>query len=884
MSQAQHRHTCESATTDAQRSTYWRERLADRPPALDLPVCQVAPPSLAEGRRQRTPFSLAGSRQRSFAAFLEREGCDTFEGLLAGWIATLFRTTRQDDLLVGVHENGCYGVVRIQLGDRPSFRELLRRTAVELSVAREHALPLGALLAATHCTRVDALFQTLFSLEGVDVRETAGLALMFSFAAPDRRDTPLYGELVHDAERFSPDVPMRMLGHLETLVSGGFEHPDDPIHGLPLLTSAEKKLILETWNDTSSEFPRDLCLHQLFHQRVRRCPDAPAVVFDGRHLTFAALDARANRLAHHLRSLGVGPNVVVGLCVERSFEMVVGLLAIAKSGGAYLPMDPAYPKERLGFMLEDSRVHVLLTQRHLVSRLPEPAHEVRLVQLDGADRFVSRPATTPESGVTAENLSYVIYTSGSTGKPKAVVLNHRGRVNNFLDFNRRFGVTTGDALIALASLSFDMCAYDVFGTLAAGATIVLCKPEELQDPAAWARLMNEHRVTIWHTVPAMLKMLVDYLERDPALAPKSLRLALLGGDWIPVSLPDRLRTLVETTRVISLGGATECSMDSTIYEVGKVDPEWRSIPYGAPMANQRAYVLDENLQLVPVHVAGELYLGGIGVGEGYHDRPELTAERFLSDPFSKEPGARMYRTGDLCRWMEDGNLELLGRIDNQVKLRGYRIELGEIEARLRSHPAVREAIVSAKTDASGEKQLAAYFVAHESVQPGPALRAELRSFLAAHLPQYMVPAFFTRLDALPLSPNGKVDRKHLPEPDTRSTSAASYMAPRDALEELLCEVWADVLGFDKVGVEDAFLDLGGHSILAVQIQSRLAEVFPFEVGLKELFEARTVARLADQVRKLGEEHGIDAEAVAGTLRKISHLSDEEVARRLRTGQ
>ena len=773
MSHAQ-QHTFGSET-DMRRAEHWRERLADRPPALGLPVCEVQPPSLAEGRRQRTPFSLAGSRQRTFAAFVEREGCNAFEGLLAAWIATLFRTTRQDDLLVGVHEDGRYGVVRIQLDDRPSYRELLRRTAAELAGAREHALPLPALIAATGCTRADALFQTLFTAEKIEPREGADLALVFSFAAPARRDTPLYGELVHDAERLTSDVPARMVGHLETMLAGAFEEPDEPIHDLPLLTSAEKKQILETWNDTACDFPREVCLHQLFQQRVARCPDAPAVVLGGRHLTFAALDARANRLAHHLRSLGVGPNELVGLCVERSFEMVVGLLAIAKSGGAYVPMDPAYPRERLGFMLDDSRVRVLLTQRDLVRTLPEPARDVQVVLLDGAERFANLPSTTPESGVTAEHLSYVIYTSGSTGKPKGVVLNHRGRVNNFLDFNRRFGISTGDALIALSSLSFDMFAFDVFGTLAAGATMVLCKPDEQDDPAAWARLMNEHRVTIWHTVPSLLEMLVEHLEREPALAPRSLRLTLLGGDWIPVSLPDRLRALVETTRIVGLGGATECSMDSILYEIGRVDPQWRSIPYGAPMTNQRAYVLDEDRRLLPVHVAGELYIGGIGVAEGYHDRPELSAERFLPDPFVKEPGARMYRSGDLVRWTEDGNLELLGRIDDQVKIRGYRIELGEIEACLRQQPAVREAVVAAKTDASGEERLVAYFVprgtesseddcASASARSISCLENELRSALAAQLPHYMVPAFFVALEELPLSPNGKVDRKRLPEP------------------------------------------------------------------------------------------------------------------------
>jgi acyl-coenzyme A synthetase/AMP-(fatty) acid ligase len=431
-----------------------------------------------------------------------------------------------------------------------------------------------------------------------------------------------------------------------------------------------------------------------------------------------------------------------------------------------------------------------------------------------------------------------------------------------------------------------MCAYDVFGTLAAGATIVLPRPDEMQNARAWARLIQRHRVTIWHTAPAMLRMLVDHVEADPTLAPETLRLALLGGDWIPVSLPDRLRALAPDCRVISMGGATECSMDSTIYEIEEVDPAWRSIPYGVPMANQLAYVLDEDRQPVPVLVAGELYLGGIGVGRGYFQRPELTAERFVPNPFVAELDARMYRTGDLARWMEDGNLELLGRVDNQVKIRGYRIELGEIESRLRAHQAVREGVVVARADASGEKRLVAYFVPRttsELSEPRFAhlLAADLRKTLAADLPHYMVPSLYVRLEALPLTPNGKVDRKRLPEPaQGRAEHLPDYVAPRDPVEEVVAEIWTEVLELESIGVEDAFLDLGGHSILAAQVQARLAEVFPFEVALRDLFDTSTVAKLAQHLRALAHAEGVDLEGICRTLRALNQLSDEEVRARL----
>jgi amino acid adenylation domain-containing protein len=861
---------------------YWSEKLAGRPPALELPASRPRP-AQPTVRRARAALKLRSEHVRALRAFAEREGATVFDVLTALWAAFLYRTTRQADLLVGLREQDRYAALRFALEGRTSFRELIGAARRELAEGRGNALELPQLLRAAHSTRADNLFQALVTPDKLTTQDAQGYDLVLAVPPAPKGSVSLV--LFHDAERFDRPVAERMLGHLETLLAGALERPEEALGKLPFLTAAERRTILQDWNDTAADFPRELCLHQLFEQRVRRCPDAPAVVHDGRSLTYAALDARANRLAHHLRSLGVGPDVLVGISVERSFELVVGLLAIAKAGGAYVPMDPAYPRERLAFMLEDSRVGVLLTQRHLAALLPEPRGTIQLVLLDdkrGGD------ASAPSSGVGPENLAYVIYTSGSTGKPKGVVLDHRGRVNNFLDFDRRFAVGTGDALIALASLSFDMCAWDVFGTLAAGATIVMPRPDEMQDPRAWARLMQAHRVTIWHTAPAVLKMLVEACEADAALVPDALRLVLLGGDWIPVTLPDRLRALVPECRVISMGGATECSMDSTIYEVEEVDPAWRSIPYGEPMANQRAYVLDEDLQPVPALVPGELYLGGIGVGRGYLGRPELTAERFLADPFAAEPGARMYRTGDLARWLEDGNLELLGRVDNQVKIRGYRIELGEIEARLRAHPAVREGVVVARTDGSGEKRLVAYYVPHRTELAEPRfahlLAAELRTTLAADLPNYMVPSLYVRLETLPLSPNGKVDRKHLPEPDAgRPEHLPGYVAPRDVVEEVVAAIWAEVLGVDPVGVDDPFLDLGGHSILAAQVQARLAEVFPFEVALRDLFDTSTIAKLSRHLRALARASGTDLEEICRTLHALEHLSDEEVSERLASG-
>ena len=679
---------------------YWSARLAGHPLALELPGGRVrsARPSFAEARHEATEL---GRRAGAVTAFAAAEGASEERVLFALTLTWLARATGASDLVCGLDSGGRFLPVRVRVDTEGGFRALVRALGPILEEARRHAsLDEGALLRALE--REAAPYQVVFGCGFAEesMRLWPGLeAGLFFGGGP--------GTLVTNAELFDAAVSRRMCGHLGRLLEDALHRPDEPLFRLAMLTDDERRQLLLEWNDTAIDFPREACLHELFEERVDENPDAIGAVFSGQRITYGELEERANRLAHELRTLGVGPDALVGIGCEKSLEMVVGLLGIAKAGGAYVPLDPAYPAERIDYMLRDSRVEVLLTQRHLADSLPDTGS--RILFLDEAD-LEHQPATRPDAVAGDQHLAYVIYTSGSTGAPKGVMLNHQGRVNNFLDFNRRFTVGPGDALIALASLSFDMCAYDVFGTLAAGATIVLPRPGELQDPASWARTMKAEKVTIWHTAPAMLKMLVDWLEDHSDQAPEALRLVLLGGDWIPVTLPDRLRALVPDVRVIGMGGATECSMDSTIYEIGEVDPGWTSIPYGKPMKNQLAYVVDANLEPVPIGFPGELYLGGIGVGRGYLERPELTAERFLDDPFSGVPGARMYRTGDLARWMPDGNLELLGRLDNQVKIRGNRIELGEIEARLREHPAVREGVVVARPDSNGEKRLVAYVV------------------------------------------------------------------------------------------------------------------------------------------------------------------------------
>lgn len=524
-------------------------------------------------------------------------------------------------------------------------------------------------------------------------------------------------EIDYQPSRFSEQSITRLLGHLKVILQSILQDHDQAIQAIPLLSDAENQTMLVDWNNSAIDYPDDKCLHELFEQRVEKDGDAIAAIFEDQQLTYEQLNAKANQLANCLRQHGAGPGQLVAIAVSRNLHMPIAMLAVAKSGAAYVPLDPSYPEERLAFMLEDTQALILLTEAELQTNFSTFKNKALLIDQDWPE-IAQQDSANLNTGVTPQDLAYVIYTSGSTGRPKGAVLNHQGRVNNFCDFNRRYSIGPGDKLLALASISFDMSVYDIFGTLMCGGTVVIADASSIQGAANWAPLMIQHGITVWHSVPALMEMLVDYVEGRDSLTPDALRLVLLGGDWIPVALPDRLKALVPTMQVVSMGGATEVSMDSTIYDVNEPSSQWKSIPYGFPMANQLTYVLDKYLQPLPIGVPGELHLGGVGVGEGYWKREQLSAEKFIANPF--RPGERLYKTGDLARFGEDGNLELLGRIDFQVKVRGFRIELGEIESRLRKHPAVKECVLMAVDDGSEqartkEKRIVAYVLAGDDI-------------------------------------------------------------------------------------------------------------------------------------------------------------------------
>jgi amino acid adenylation domain-containing protein len=605
------------------------------------------------------------------------------------------------------------------------------------------------------------------------------------------------------------------------------------------LSPAERQRIVYEWNQTAGDYPVADCLSDAFARRALETPNASALIVHGKTVTYGQLLGRANRMAHFLISRGVGPGDLIGVCLRRSLDMVAAVIAVSRAGAAYVPLDPSYPKDRLGFMLEDTNAKVVLTQWALLDRFPtEIANLVNLDQIDPElDQF---PLTEPERKHGPDAVAYVIYTSGSTGRPKGVVVRHRAAVNTIDWVNRTFGVGPKDRLLFVTSLSFDLSVYDIFGVLGAGGCVRVADETESRDPARLAEILRSEEITMWDSAPAALQQLVPFF--GDKLQSVGLRLVMLSGDWIPVTLPDQIRSVFPNAKVMALGGATEASIWSNWYPVEHVDAAWASIPYGKPIQNCRYHILGPDLEPLPVGEAGELHIGGLCLADGYLNRPELTAERFIPDPL--RPGERLYKTGDLARYMPDGNIEFLGRIDHQVKVRGFRIELGEIEADLAQHPAVRECVVKPFRDESGNVSLAAYVVRRSAVDAVGLIR-----HLRAALPDYMVPAAFVFLDALPLTPNGKVDRSQLPAPDATTTAAGRYVPPANDAEKALQSIWEEVLRVHPLSVTARFEDLGGHSLNAAQLVSRIETKLGHKVPVETLFNAPTVRDMAGMIQR-----------------------------------
>jgi amino acid adenylation domain-containing protein len=611
----------------------------------------------------------------------------------------------------------------------------------------------------------------------------------------------------------------------------------------------------------------DDLLHAPFERRALEAPERTALVSAERSFTYGELHRLASRLGRTLRALDARPNELVAVVAEKGWEQVAGVLGVLASGAAYVPIDPELPALRLAQLLAASEARIVVTEGATAGRVAWP-DGVRVVCVDRDDDLAA-DGEPLEPRQRPEDLAYVIYTSGSTGVPKGVMIDHRGAANTIHDVNRRFAVGPGDAVLALSSLSFDLSVYDVFGLLAAGGTVVVPAPGAARDPAHWRERIASYGVTIWNSVPALLQMLVESVAGTGASLPPSLRLAMLSGDWIPVALPDRLRVLAPGIEVVSLGGATEASIWSIAYPIGEVDPAWPSIPYGRALANQQIHVLDPAMHPCPDWVTGEIYIGGTGVALGYWRDAERTRASFVRCPHG---GERLYRTGDLGRVLPDGNVEFLGRRDAQVKVGGHRIELGEIEAALGAHPAVRAAVAATVASGRGEKRLAAWVVpssdgesdAESDAEMAPLSPSELREFVEARLPAYMVPSSITPIAALPLSANGKLDRSALTAPPS---APAPYVAPRSRLEQELVALWQDELGCERLGLDDSFFDLGAESITLVRMQRRIALELGTEVSVVELFRHATIRALAARLRDGDAGVDLDEQRARGSRQR-----------------
>jgi amino acid adenylation domain-containing protein len=853
---------------------YWKEQLSGPLPVLQLPT-DYSRSAVLSSRGAHHPVRLSCGLANKLTAISRQERATLFMALLAAFQTLLSRYTEQEDILVAspiagrnqVELENLIGffvntlVLRTDLKGDPTFRELLRRVrAVTLGAYAHQDLPFEKLVetlrperSLNHAPLCQAVFvlqntpRAALDLHGLTAvpfeltHETAKFDVSLSLGeGPDG----LSGAFTYSTDLFEASTIARMATHFEILLEGIGADPDRRLSELPLLSARERRQLLVEWNDTTREYPRDDCVPRLFEAQVDRTPSATAVACGREEISFDALNARANQLARYLRSRGVGAEVPVGVCAERSIDMVVALVGILKAGGAYVPLDPNDPPERVGFMLADATVRLVVTEARAAERLPADDRVERFC-LDRERETLARENTTNlESGATADNLAYVMYTSGSTGIPKAVTIVHRGIVRLVKEASY-VSLSADDVVLQAAPITFDASTFEIWGALLNGARLALA-PVEKPSLAELSDTLERHQVTIAWFTSALFSQMVDH----ELGGLRRVRQVLAGGDVLSLGHVRKFLQASGTSTLINGYGPTENTTFTCCYPMTATTQIGLSVPIGRPISNTQVYVLDAHLNPQPIGAPGELYIGGDGLARGYWNRSELTAAKFIASPFSDEASARLYKTGDRVRYLSDGNLEFLGRVDHQVKIRGFRVELEEIESVLARHAAVREAVVVAPEDAPGFKRLVAYVSVREAVEG-----SALRRYLGQHLPDYMVPANFVVLDALPKTSAGKVDRRRLPAPNAeRDTRHGPSAVPRNQVEERLVDLWCDVLRKDRIDIHDNFFALGGHSLLATQVISRIRAVYGKELPLRALFEAPTVAGLAARLADATPEH------------------------------
>jgi amino acid adenylation domain-containing protein len=870
-----------------QQLDYWKRQLGGSLPVLELPSDRPRPTMMTnQGALGYRQFPAALSQKLHVVS--QAEGSTLFMTLFAAFQILLYRYTGEEDIITGsaianrdfVDIESLMGfflntlLLRTDLSGKPTFREFLRQVRETTLEAYAHQnVPFEQLVEELKPPRDIShtpLFQVMFILQNAPVPTQGHRDLEVEYLRVDNgtskfdltlslteRPDGLRAVAEYKTDLFETATIERLLGHFQTLLESIVAYPDCNVSELPLLTEAERQALL-AWNEAPAPLSERACIHQLFEAQAERTPAAPALVCEGSHLTYHELNQRANQLAHHLRALGVQPEERIGICVGRSFELIIGILGILKAGGSYTPVDPALPIERQRFILADTRASVLVTQKQIAPALPE--HEAHIVYLDPDSSTIAwMPDTNPPCVSEPDNLAYIIYTSGSTGQPKGVMIPHGNLVSIYAAWEEIYQLSTAVRRhLQMANVTFDVFAGDLVRALCSGGTLVLCPRELLLAPDQLYNLIRCEQIDSAEFVPAVLRPLLQYLSESNQLL-DGMRLLVCGSDsWSMEEFGQVRQVCSPTTRVINSFGVTEATIDSTWYDstaLTRSGDQW--VPIGRPFSNTRAYILDQQCQLTPIGVPGELCLGGASLARGYLNRADLTAERFIPDPFSHAessgPGARLYKTGDLVRWLPDGTIEFLGRVDHQVKIRGYRIEVGEVEAALRQSPAVSDAVVIAREDTPPEgghpdKRLVAYIIPRHGYEP---TTNELRNFLLAKIPDYMIPTAFMTLERLPLTASGKVNLRALPVPDRiRPELWDNFALPRTPTEHQVAALWMGVLKLEQVGIYDNFFELGGHSLLATQLIARLRTTFQVDLPIRHLFTSPTISGVAEMIDTL----------------------------------
>ncbi|MDF5719562.1 MAG: amino acid adenylation domain-containing protein [Rhizonema sp. PD37] len=854
---------------------YWKQQLSDAPPLLELPTDYLrSPVQTFSGATKK--FQLEEHLTSQLITLTQKSGVTLFMTLVAAFAVLLHRYSGVNDICIGspfANRNrqevepiiGFFVntlVLRTQIEDNPTFSQFLQQVRSVVWDAHAHQdVPFEQVVEVLQPERslgYNPLFQVMFVLENfsLDTLELPDISLtpemvergtsQFDLSLSIwQTQKGLIGSWEYNSDLFEANTIARMTGHFQTLLEAIAADPDQRIGDLPLLTEPERHQLLIEWNNTQANYPQDKCIHQLFEEQVQHTPDAVAIVYENQQLTYSQLNCRANQLAHYLLSLGVGVSVLVGICVERSLEMVVGLLGILKAGGAYVPLDPEYPTERLNFMLEDTELSVVLTQEKLVNKLGDrlrrgfAERKADVICLDSNwDIINQQTKQNPTTSLKAQDLAYVMYTSGSTGQPKGVSIVHRGVVRLVKQTNY-VSISAQDVIAQASNYAFDAATFEIWGALLHGAQLVGVSKDLALSPKDFAAFIRAQGISVLFLTTALF----NQIAQEVPSAFNSVRDLLFGGEAVDPKWVKEVLKNGAPQRLLHVYGPTENTTFSSWYLVQDVLKDATTIPIGRPIANTQVYILDKNFQPVPVGVPGELHIVGAGLARGYLNRPTTTAEKFIEIELFDQL-ERVYKTGDLVRYLPDGNIEYIRRIDNQVKIRGFRIELGEIETVASQYPHVQTSCVIAREDIPGDKRLVAYIVLQKEQT---LIVSELRSFLKEKLPEYMVPQAIVILEALPLTSNGKLDRRALPAPDLHSQLSDKYVAPRHPIEEILSGIWTQVLKVERVGIHDNFFELGGHSLLATQIISRIPEAFGTSLPLRSLFKSPTVAQLSEVI-------------------------------------